>query len=157
MQATLVQEAAWYEREDGTLDMVLLLAAFQEFFAEHSEAWLDRFDYKEAGPHLMLMAFLQRIVNGGGSITREFAIGSGRADLVVRYGRGRSVIELKVRRSERSEPEGIAPLSAYLDRLGEPEGFLVLFDHRRGVSWAERLYIRETEGTSGQRIFLIGA
>ena len=26
-------------------------------------------DYQEAGPHLMLMAFLQRIVNGGGSIS----------------------------------------------------------------------------------------
>ena len=37
----------------------------------------------EAGPHLLLMAYLQRVINGGGRITREFAAGSGRADLVV--------------------------------------------------------------------------
>jgi hypothetical protein len=31
----------------------------------------------------MLMAFLQRVVNGGGRITRQFAVGSGPADLLV--------------------------------------------------------------------------
>ena len=45
--------------------MSKLLAAFQQFFRENSEAWLERFDYKEAGPQLLLQAFLQRIVNGG--------------------------------------------------------------------------------------------
>lgn len=157
MQSTMVAEAAWYLQPGGGLDMVLLLAAFQEFFAEHSEAWLGRFDYKEAGPHLMLMAFLQRVVNGGGSIAREFAVGSGRADLVVSFGGARSVIELKVRRGEGSEREGIAQLSRYLDRLGEPEGYLVLFDRRAGVPWSERLFIREAAGTGGQRIYVFGA
>lgn len=36
----VVQETSWYLRPDGSLEMILLLAAFQEFFAEHSEAWL---------------------------------------------------------------------------------------------------------------------
>jgi hypothetical protein len=154
MQSMLAQEADWYKLADGGLDMVLLLAAFQEFYAEHSEAWLARYDYQEAGPHLLLMAFLQRIVNGGGRITREFAVGSGRADLVVEYGGRRSVLELKVRRSERTRREGIEQLSRYLDHLGEPEGHLVIFDRRRTVSWGEKISIEEAASPAGQRIFL---
>ena len=46
--------------------------AFQTFFREHSEHWLGRFDYQEAGPQLLLQAYLQRIVNGAGvSTTRK--------------------------------------------------------------------------------------
>src|SRR5205823_10356053 len=133
MQEYLDQRAAYYLRPEGSLDMVLLLASFQEFFAEHSEAWLGRFDYQEAGPHLLLMAFLQRVINGGGRIHREFAVGSGRADLVVEYGGRRGVIELKIRRGERTEQEGLVQLAGYLDRLGETEGHLVLFDRRATV------------------------
>src|SRR6056297_1428257 len=51
--------------------MMKLLTNFQQFFREHSESWLSRFKYEEAGPQLLLQAFLQRIVNGGGLIDRE--------------------------------------------------------------------------------------
>jgi hypothetical protein len=156
MQEYLDQQATWYLRPDGTLDMVLLLASFQEFFAENSEAWLSRFDYHEAGPHLLLMAFLQRIVNGGGRITREFAVGSGRVDLVVHRGGRRYVIELKLRRGENTEPQGVAQLSGYLQRLGESEGYLVLFDRRKGPSWDKKIYLHETAGSGGERIFVFG-
>ena len=50
-QATLAQEAAWYVDADGGLDVGKLLSAFQVFFREHSEHWVERFQYKEAGPH----------------------------------------------------------------------------------------------------------
>ena len=52
-----------------------LLAAFQTFFREHPEHWVERFDYRKAGPQLLLQAFLQRIVNGGGPIEREYGLG----------------------------------------------------------------------------------
>ena len=156
MQEYLDQKAAWYKEPDGSLDMVLLLATFQEFFTEHSEAWLNRFHYQEAGPHLLLMAFLQRVINGGGRITRELAVGSGRADLVVQYGGKRAVLELKIRRGNDTEKEGIDQLSGYLLRLGEPEGYLVLFDRRRSVSWSEKIYLHEAAGVSCQRIFVFG-
>ena len=58
-------QTAWFV-EDGKLAMGKLLESFQEFFREHSEHWVQRFDYKEAGPQLLLQAFLQRIVNAGG-------------------------------------------------------------------------------------------
>ena len=79
----LVQELAWYVDADGGLDVGNLLAAFQAFFREHSEHWVARFDYREAGPQLLLQAFLQRIVNGGGRIEREYGLGRGRTDLLI--------------------------------------------------------------------------
>ena len=55
--------------------MNLLLKGFQEFWRENSEIWTERFEYKEAAPHLILQAFLQRVINGGAHILREFASG----------------------------------------------------------------------------------
>ena len=84
---------SWYERADGSLDIVRLLAAFQEFFRENSEHWMERFQYKEAGPQLLMQAFLQRIINGGGRVDREYGLGRKRVDLLLRrpmtpYGEG---------------------------------------------------------------------
>jgi hypothetical protein len=68
---------------DGSLDVDKLLSAFQEFFREHSEHWLERFQYKEAGPQLLMQALLQRIVNSGGRIEREYGLGMMRTDLLL--------------------------------------------------------------------------
>ena len=86
------QQTAWYLRPDGRLDDDKLLAGFQDFFREHSEHWLQRFDYQEAGPQLLMQAFLQRLVNGGGRVEREYGLGRGRTDLLViwRYSRRRA-------------------------------------------------------------------
>ncbi len=157
MQLNISQEAAWYLRPGGGLDMRALLRAFQEFFAEHSDAWLGRFDYKEAGPHLIMTAFLQRIVNGGGRVRRELAVGSGRVDLLVELGGERRALELKVRRSERTLSQGVEQLSRYLERLGLDEGYLVIFDQRPEVGWDARLYEKEVEGRGGRRIVVFGA
>lgn len=157
MQRSLGQDASWYQRPDGSLDMAALLRSFQEFFAEHSEPWLERFDYKEAGPHLILMAFLQRVVNGGGRIQREFAIASGRADVVVEWRGARYALELKVRRSDRTLAQGIAQLARYLERLRLDEGYLILFDRRAGVSWDEKIYERDLDAPGGRQIHLFGA
>ncbi|MCP4696456.1 MAG: ATP-binding protein, partial [Gammaproteobacteria bacterium] len=45
---------------DGKLDMKRLLGDFQQFWRENSEIWQERYQYKEAAPHLVLQAFLQR-------------------------------------------------------------------------------------------------
>ncbi len=76
-------DQAWYVQADGSLDTEKLIAAFQDFFREHSEAWLERFAYKEAGPQLLMQAFLQRVVNSGGRVEREFGLGRMRTDLLV--------------------------------------------------------------------------
>ena len=89
VQAGLPQEMAWYVGADGALDVEGLVAAFQAFFREHSEYWVQRFEqYREAGPQLLLQAHLQRVVNGGGRIEREYALGRGRTDLLIVWPQG---------------------------------------------------------------------
>lgn len=83
IQSGMTEQTAWYVDQDGRLDIAKLVAAFQEFFREHSEHWVERFQYKEAGPQLLLQAFLQRIVNGGGRIEREYGLGRLRTDLLI--------------------------------------------------------------------------
>ncbi|MFZ4617708.1 MAG: ATP-binding protein, partial [Rectinemataceae bacterium] len=67
-----------WQRPDGSLDLEALLREFQDFWAQHADIWEEKSDYTEAFPHLLLMAFLQRVVNGGGRIDREYAAGRGR-------------------------------------------------------------------------------
>ena len=83
VQAGLTEEMAWYVDAGGGLDVRKLLSAFQTFFREHSEHWSQRFQYQEAWPQLLLQAFLQRVVNGGGRIEREYGLGRGRTDLLI--------------------------------------------------------------------------
>ena len=69
---------AWYVDAAGVVDLRKLLAAFATFYGEHAEHWLRRFnEYGEAASQLILQAYLQRIVNGGGRIEREYGLGRG--------------------------------------------------------------------------------
>ena len=89
-EMSIHHDPAWYVGGDGTLRVGELLAAFQAFFREHSEHWVERFQYREAGPQLLLQAFLQRIVNSGGRIEREYGLGRMRTDPPARLAAGRS-------------------------------------------------------------------
>ena len=155
-QADLAHDPAWYVGEGGALEVGKLLAAFQEFFREHSEHWVERFQYKEAGPQLLLQAFLQRILNSGGRIEREYGLGRLRTDLLLVWplpgdagGTQRAVVECKVlnRGLERTLRDGLEQTRAYMDRCGSSEGHLVIFDRTEGTPWEEKVYCRdETEG-----------
>ena len=148
----LTIEPAWYVAADGSLDVPKLLADFREFFRENSEHWMGRFDYREAGPQLLLQAYCHRVVNGGGRIEREYATGRGRVDLLLCWPRGggawdRFVVECKVLHGSRetTEREGLEQTAAYLDRSGAKAGHLVVFDRSEERSWAEKIYRREAE------------
>ena len=138
---------------DG-LDMPGLMAAFQAFWRENSEADRHVHDYKEATPHLVLMAFLQRVVNGGGRIVREMALGSGRLDLCVEFRGRRYALELKMRRNY-SREKSLAQFAGYLDHLGLAEGWMPVFDDDKSKPWDERLYNR-AENVSGKTIHVVG-
>ena len=160
VQRTLHQRVEWYLDAKGGLDLGCLLEAFQKFFREHSEFWIDRFLGREAGPHLLLQAFLQRVVNGGGHIEREYAQGRGRVDLLVDWPRGeiprRFLIECKVVRDSpnRTRCEGLQQISGYMDRSGADEGHLLLFDSRER-SWADKVF-REKEEIGAHDIHVWG-
>ena len=67
----------------------------------------------------------------------------------------RHAIELKLRRDEETEPDGIEQLSGYMDSAGLTEGWLVIFDLRSTRPWSERLYQRPVE-RDGRRIVIVG-
>jgi len=147
MQEQLAQQTAWYVRPDGTLDAPKLLGAWQEFWRKDGHLAAEGFSYKESGPHLMLMAFLQRVVNGGGRIEREYALGKGALDLLVRWRVGeaeqRIAIEVKLRRDTETEDEALEQVQGYLEAMGLSEGWLVMFDLRATTPWSERVFTRE--------------
>lgn len=178
-------QPAWYVRPDGRLDVERLLSAFQEFFRENSEIWVERFQYKEAGPQLLMQAFLQRIVNSGGRVEREYGLGRRRTDLLVIWkveegkmegGREKVeeqslpsairhppsviqkvVIELKVvhKSVEKTIAEGLAQTWEYMDRCGTDEGHLVLFERDSEKTWDEKIF-RHAETYHGKTITVWG-
>ncbi|HLP61731.1 MAG TPA: AAA-like domain-containing protein [Candidatus Deferrimicrobium sp.] len=147
-------ETPFFVDKNNDLDMKKIMLAFQEFYRENAESWLDRFEFKESAHHLLMMAFLQRIVNSGGEITREMAVGNGRVDLLVKFNDRRSAVELKIKRGEQSIEKAKQQLSNYLDRLGLAEGYLVIFDPGEGT-WEEKLYYRETV-FNDKKIIMVG-
>ncbi|MBI4645178.1 MAG: ATP-binding protein [Bacteroidia bacterium] len=146
-------DPAWYIKDDK-LDMDKLLKAFQVFYRENSEHWIDRFNYKEAGQQLLLMAFLQRVINANGRIEREMAVGRGRTDLVVHFGKDRYVLELKIKHKQYSKEKSYAQLSRYLDTLGSDKGYLILFEPASSVeiTWETRIKWEEVQHNYENRI-----
>ncbi len=139
-------ETAWFV-EDGRLVMDRLLASFQEFFRENSQHWIKRFDYQEAWPQLLLQTFLQRVVNAGGRIQREYGLGRWRTDLLVVWGEGRqkAIIECKLRHKglERTIEEGVSQTVKYMDICGTNDGHLVIFDRSENRTWDEKIFRRQ--------------
>ena len=137
-------------------------AAFQAFFREHSEHWRQRFQYQEAWPQLLLQAFLQRVVNSGGRIEREYGLGRGRTDLLIVWPRGgavrRFVVECKVVRGnlERTVREGVEQTAGYMDRCAAEAGHLVVFDRDERRPWEEKVFRRRETSEAGAAIDVWG-
>ena len=138
---------------DG-LDMPGLMAAFQAFWRENSGADRRAHEYGEATPHLVLMAFLQRVTNGNGRIAREMALGSGRLDLCVEFRGHRYAIEVKTAKNFAGE-KSYAQLAKYLDTLGLPEGWMPVFDSDPAKPWEEKLYLRDIS-FDGKTLHVVG-
>lgn len=155
--ASLPQIAPTWLTPTGELDTEALLQAFLQFWRQHGEPLLGSAPYHEIAPHLVLMAFLHRVVNGGGTLEREYALGSGRIDLCLRYGSVVLGIELKVWRDGRPDPlsAGLAQLDSYLARLGQDTGWLVIFDCRRDLPPIEARTTTELGQTPGGRAVMV--
>jgi len=154
-QEMINQETSWYQKEDGSLNMTKLLHSFVQFYRENSEVWFEKFDYKEAGPHLLLLAFLQRIINDGGRIHREYALGRKRVDLLITWKENCYVIEMKVKRDKEVLDQALEHTLMYMDKSHTTEGHLVIFDRNVGKTWDERIYHHE-EKIQGKTVFVYG-
>ncbi len=152
------QEQAWYITEEGRIDMPKLLSAFQQFFRENADVWVEKFSYKEAAPQLIMQAFLQRIINGGGRINREYALGRRRTDIFIEwpidkekgfYGEvQRVVVELKLKRGalEKVIADGIKQTNGYADSVGAKEQYLVIFDRTPNTPWEDKIWQKTVDG-----------
>ena len=156
MQFQFIQEVKdnWIDNS-GHLDMNGLLKGFQQFWRENSDIWIGKYDYKEAAPHLILQAFFQRIINGGGTILREYASGRERMDLCVVYGNNKYPVELKIMYSKSVIQKGVEQLGNYMTTLGEHTGWLVIFDHSNTKNWDEKIYWK-SENIEGKTIHIVG-
>lgn len=129
-QQTLTQQSAWYINPDNSINMEKLLTDFQQFFRQNADSWIERFDYKESGPQLLLQAFLQRIV-----------------------------LELKIKRgdTEKTIIEGLKQTVGYMDTCGGVinEGHFILFNRDKGASWDSKIWHR-SEQLAGRKIEVWG-
>ena len=147
-QQLAIPKPDWqWENPDGTLDMDRMMKEFQKFWRRHSDQWEAKSDYTEAFPHLLLMAFLQRILNGGGRIERDCAAGRGRMDLGIEYNGHWYIVEIKLVRDydgfQTVKEEGLEQIRKYRDQMAPgASGWLVIFDRRpkiREKTWDERI------------------
>ena len=159
VQAELRVDSAGYIDQEGELDPSKLLAAFRSYFRERSEHWLQRFQYREAGPQLLLQGFLQRVAKGIGRIEREYGMGRPTNLLVVWPRPGRTskiVVECTLLRDglEWTLGKALPQTAGYMDRSDAKEGHLVIFD-RGEKPWSEKAW-RRSESFNGKRIEVWG-
>jgi hypothetical protein len=104
--------------------------------------------YKEAAPHLTFQAFLQRVANGNGTILREYAYGTRRADLALKWrhpaGEQRIVIELKML-TERDtyaalKAKALEQTAAYAQRCDATEAHIIVFDRTGKTDWKQQVF-----------------
>jgi hypothetical protein len=145
----------WYINPDGSFNTKKVLEDWVQFYRENSSMWAEQFDYKESGPHLLMFAFLQRVINGGGSLHREYALGRRRVDLTIRFGSKRIVIELKIMRDSKTLPQGLEQTAEYMDSVDATEGHLIIFDQDKNKSWEEKIFQRD-EVVSNKTIHVWG-
>lgn len=152
-------QATWIDA-GGMLDVEALLAAWVTFWTLHGETMQTVSPYAEAAAHLVLLAFLHRVVNGGGRIEREYAAGTGRMDLRVDFKGAVLGIEVKTwrDRDKRADPavEGVAQLEAYLARVGATHGWLMVFDQRKGAGEiTEGVRVERVKAPGGREVAVV--
>ncbi|CUU59623.1 hypothetical protein Ga0074812_1303 [Parafrankia irregularis] len=167
MQESITTDPRTFVRPDGSFDLPRVLADFAAWWIENGEFLTSRGYYDEAAPQLILMGYLQRGVNGTGQVEREYALGSGRIDLHLRWpyaplGGPRHVqregLEIKAWRTGRPNPlkTGLLQLDRSLDRLQLPTGTLAIFDQRTNAPPIdERTTITTVTSPAGRRITLL--
>lgn len=143
---------------DGRLDIPAMLEEFTAFWLENGEWMASGTGYNEAGAQIVFMAFLHRMIGDDGLIDREFAIGSGRADILIRRRYGdrqvqREAFELKVWRDGKPDPltPALSQFDRYLARLRLDAGTLVIFDRRQEPAPVEERSTTETVTSPGGR------
>ncbi|GHU47000.1 hypothetical protein FACS1894200_01660 [Spirochaetia bacterium] len=155
-QVTIIENQAKRIAELESIIAHLKKDSTNSSYPPSSDVWELQATYVEAFPHLLLMAFLQRVTNGKGHIEREYAAGRGRMDLAVEFNGSWDIIEVKLLRDARTfkavQAEGKKQILRYRDTFAPTPGtralrdgksadcYLVIFDRRtKKPAWYRRL------------------
>jgi hypothetical protein len=139
-----------------TIDMNGLLKAFQKFWSESADRYLKGVRYIEAAPHIVLTAFLQRVVNGGAALQEEYALGLGRVDILVKYAGINYPIELKIKDNQTNKADSLDQILGYMNRSLAKQGWLVIFDRKSHKTWAKKLTWETKNAPDDQIIHVVG-
>ena len=158
LRANIAAVEPTWRRPDGSIDLVRLREAFLDFWAQHGRVLDPLVTKYEIVPHIVLTAWLDRVVNGGGRIDREVAVASGRLDVLVRHRELRLPIEVKVQVDGRPDPvpKGLEQLDRYCESLRVDTGWLVVFDQRTGAPDAVQ-GTSEVVTAGGRKVWLVRA
>ena len=162
VQTGIPQAPHRWRTADGRLDIAKVREGFTLFWQEHAEGLVKQEDYHEVAAQLVVMAYLQAAVNGGGHVEREYAAGTGRMDILIKwpvadesgtvdlYGKRfeRHLFELKVWYEDRADPtpQALTQVGEYLQRVPCESASVLVFDRREATlarKWRQRLVVRE--------------
>jgi hypothetical protein len=138
-----------FVKDDGSLDLTVVLRKFQSFMKEQYSKRDE--DFKEREWRLIFLSYLKPIINGRGYEFKEVETSEEkRLDIVVTYMQWRYIIELKRWSGEKAHERGLDQLANYLEIHGVNEGWLLIFDDRKNPTWKEE-YIHH----KGKEIFAV--
>jgi hypothetical protein len=134
--------------KDGSIDVKHLITLFKEFWNENSAIWASHIaGYQEAAPHLVTQAFLQRVANGNGFVNREYGLGKGRTDIMLKWQYEKDgqtfyqkiVMELKVINQKQSyeklKQQALEQTAKYAKTCGTKEAHILIFDRHKSQNW----------------------
>jgi hypothetical protein len=142
----------WYVGADGRLHIEAVLERFFKFYRENGEMVTKRKTYTESAHHLTFMAWLQRIVNGGGYIRREYAAGLNFIDLVIEFGSDRFVFELKTEKNYNKD-EALDQVTQYAQKMSVDECYIMVF--RREMNDPTKVAERSVVEHQGMKVHIV--
>jgi hypothetical protein len=154
-----IDQKSWTDGQ--VLNMSYLLEQFQSFWRHDSRSFPLRykdfaaFKYDEATYSFMILAFLQKVVNSGGKVHRQYAEGRGAVDILVAYNDQKFLIECKLNEPYFSLEGSFKQLAGYLDTAGQKEGWLLVFDRDLNKSWEDKIFWEKHE-YNGKIIHYVG-
>jgi hypothetical protein len=137
--------------KDGSLNIEGMIRKFQEFMKEQ----YSRKDiaFIERNGRLLFLAFLRPVINGKGFDFKEVQVSEEkRLDVVITFGGKKYIIELKKWYGEKAHRGGLKQLADYLERQGQDEGYLIIFDTRLK---SHKIGKSEVETLNSRRIFTV--
>lgn len=160
-QLLIKYKLIWFFKDNGSLNINKMMRSFQIFYRKHSERWIERFTYREAGPQLLLQAFLQRIVDGGGRISRKYELNREYVTLIIswQYGDKLQKIIFDIRNHEetykKTMKDGIENLAVDMKKYGSKTGHLVIINQEEDTLWEEKIF-NNTKTYKGIKINIWG-